>query len=205
MRSGAPAITSRACRPERGAALIVAMLFLVILAMLGIASISGTTQEEKMAGNSRNMNIALQAAEAAMRDAEQDLLYTGASTSPQRKLDVTSFATVCPNNSATTTLVGLCSQQQTTPPCSNATNGSAPTTNLDPTLNPLRSAFYGQFTNGGAAPLQGVSQQPRYMIELLCATPPTAGNRWFRITAIGYGQNPNTSVILQSVYEMTFP
>lgn len=50
--------------------LVVSLLFLLILTMLGIASMRTTTLEEKMAGNMRDRGVALQAAESGIRDGE---------------------------------------------------------------------------------------------------------------------------------------
>src|SRR5688572_1152795 len=58
---------------ERGAVLIVALLFLVMLTLLGVTAMTGTTMEERMSGNARDASIAFQAAEAALRDARRDL------------------------------------------------------------------------------------------------------------------------------------
>jgi Tfp pilus assembly protein PilX len=58
---------------QNGAVLIVALLFLVILTILGLTAMQGTTMEERMSGNSRDINVALQAAEAALRDARRDI------------------------------------------------------------------------------------------------------------------------------------
>ncbi len=58
---------------ERGAILLVALLFLVILTMLGVTAMTGPTMEERMAGNARDSSIALQAAEAALRDGRRDI------------------------------------------------------------------------------------------------------------------------------------
>ncbi len=55
---------------QRGASLIVALIFLVIMAMLGVTLANVTNLEERMAGNTRDRDLALQAAEAALRDAE---------------------------------------------------------------------------------------------------------------------------------------
>jgi len=170
-----------AARRERGAALIVALLFLVILAMLGVSSMSNTALEEKMAGNSRDQNIALQATEAALRDAERDI---GNLNPAYRVVTVALFTAACTG--------GLCAE-------------GAALTKLD---NVLTSAFYGQFT--GELPLQGPVQQPRYIIELLTAVPPQVpvppvGQtiRNFRVTARAYGKNTTTVVILQTVYQLT--
>lgn len=57
-------------RPQHGAALVVSLLFLLVLTMIGVASMQTTTLEEKMAGNMRDRGVALQAAESGIRDAE---------------------------------------------------------------------------------------------------------------------------------------
>lgn len=55
---------------ERGSALIVSLLILIVLSMLGLTAVRTTTLEEKMAGNLRDDDLAFQAAESALRDAE---------------------------------------------------------------------------------------------------------------------------------------
>lgn len=56
--------------PQKGFALLTALVFLVILTLLGIGVFSATTSEEKMARNFRDREIALQAAEAALNEAK---------------------------------------------------------------------------------------------------------------------------------------
>src|SRR5688572_9206262 len=58
---------------QRGAVLIVALLFLVMLTLLGVTAMTSSTMEERMAGNARDNGVAFQAAEAALRDARRDL------------------------------------------------------------------------------------------------------------------------------------
>ncbi|HRY14606.1 MAG TPA: PilX N-terminal domain-containing pilus assembly protein [Candidatus Competibacteraceae bacterium] len=58
------------CKQQKGAALIVALVFLLIMTMIGATAMQSTTQQEKMAGNTRQRNLAFQAAEAALRDGE---------------------------------------------------------------------------------------------------------------------------------------
>lgn len=52
-----------------GAVLLTALIFLVVLTLLGIGVYATTTSEEKMARNFRDKKIALQAAEAALNEA----------------------------------------------------------------------------------------------------------------------------------------
>jgi type IV pilus assembly protein PilX len=66
-----PALRSRS--RARGASLITALIFLVIMAMLSVTLAGVTSLEERMASNTRDRDLALQAAEAALRDAEQRL------------------------------------------------------------------------------------------------------------------------------------
>ena len=195
---------------ERGAVLIVALLFLVMLTLLGVTAMTGTTMEERMAGNARDNSIAFQAAEAALRDAKRDLdNYPTGPRSPHPTrglpvdwaLDKTNFG----NNFNNAT-------------CNPAANGQGlclPTGYVggeNARLPPVAgwsfavppSVQYGQFT--GAPQLQGVSRQPRYLIEIFClvastetfsATEPACN--FFRVTAVGYGASPNTIVTLQEI------
>ncbi|WP_417227672.1 pilus assembly PilX family protein [Amphritea sp.] len=55
---------------ERGAVLIISLIFLLILSFIGISSMQGTSVQEKMAGNLRDRNSAFSAAEAALREGE---------------------------------------------------------------------------------------------------------------------------------------
>jgi type IV pilus assembly protein PilX len=55
---------------ERGAALVISLLMLIVMTVLGLAAMQVTRMEERMAGNSRDVNVAFQGAEAGLRDAE---------------------------------------------------------------------------------------------------------------------------------------
>lgn len=58
---------------QRGVTLIVALIFLAILMLLGVTVAQTSSMEERMAGNTRDRDLAFQAAEAALKDAETDL------------------------------------------------------------------------------------------------------------------------------------
>lgn len=69
---------SRGCRPfragrQKGAVLFVALILLFILTLLGITAARMETAEERMAQNENNHQLALQAAETALRSAEGQL------------------------------------------------------------------------------------------------------------------------------------
>ena len=60
-------------RPVRGFSLIVILLMMVALAMLALGSMNSSIIQERMVGNERDRQVALQAAESAIRDAEIDI------------------------------------------------------------------------------------------------------------------------------------
>lgn len=55
---------------QRGVALIVALILLVVATLMGLAGISGTTLQERMSANMYDRSLAMQASEAALRAAE---------------------------------------------------------------------------------------------------------------------------------------
>lgn len=205
---------------QEGASLVVSMIFILILAFLGLAAMRNSTLQERMANNMRDRNIALQAAELALRDAERDLAAY--------KADGTTF---CPAGSAgcrpsgerATVVADRGPFWSWTPSmrlywtdtCSNGQcfgREGATKTVWDDTVadwtdaqsgNTLKTVKYGTYT--GATPITSVTTQPRYIIEAftLANNDPygTGGSTrmTFRITARAVGQNPNTVVILQSV------
>jgi type IV pilus assembly protein PilX len=57
-------------RRQRGAILVTSLLLLLILTVLGVTMMKMTNMQERMAGNTRDLNLALQGAEAALRDGE---------------------------------------------------------------------------------------------------------------------------------------
>lgn len=53
-------------KKQNGAVLITALIMLIILTMLGLSSMTTTTMEERMAGNSQEINRAFQAASSGL-------------------------------------------------------------------------------------------------------------------------------------------
>lgn len=56
---------------QRGAALIVSLVILVIVSIIGVSAIQLTLVQERMAGNQHDRNTAFQATEAALRAGER--------------------------------------------------------------------------------------------------------------------------------------
>ena len=63
---------------QAGVALAVALVLLLVITLLGLASIRGTSLQEKMSANLQDRDVAFQAAEAALRVAEQRIADTTA-------------------------------------------------------------------------------------------------------------------------------
>jgi type IV pilus assembly protein PilX len=187
-------------RRESGAVLVISLLFLVILTILGITAMWGSISEEKMSGNARDMNLAFQAAESALRDARRDIngIVIPASGAAARSPGISGASGFgSPVGTAgTCSTTGLCypSAAGPTPPLLNVSLSAAP------------GVTYGTYS--GMPAVTGVGAQPRYIIEVLCL--PVGGGtiggnnadfcNFYRITARGYGQSTNTQVTLQEVY-----
>lgn len=191
-------------RAQRGAVLIVSLMFLVILTMLGVTAMSGTTMEERMAGNTRDAAAALQAAEAALRDARRDINGTpgpGPGRTPPIKAAV--FGDGSTGGSCNNT--GLCLPLAYV---------DKPPSYLPPTpphsMKGSPSVTYGTYTGApplGAAGGGALIAQPTYLIELFCLRlygesigGEGCSESFYRITATGYGRSPHTTVTLQEVY-----
>jgi type IV pilus assembly protein PilX len=56
---------------ERGTILVTSMLLLLVLTIIGITAMQMSRMQERMAGNTRDLNLAFQGAEAGLRNGEQ--------------------------------------------------------------------------------------------------------------------------------------
>lgn len=62
---------------QRGVALVVVLILLLVMTLLGLASLRGTLMEERMSAGSYDRSLSFQAAEAALREAEAALASGG--------------------------------------------------------------------------------------------------------------------------------
>jgi type IV pilus assembly protein PilX len=72
---------------QRGAILVTSMLLLLVLTIIGVTVMQMSRMQERMAGNTRDVNLAFQAAEGAMRGtelfiAQQEIRPVGCSSGP---------------------------------------------------------------------------------------------------------------------------
>lgn len=76
-------LTQTAANPTRqkGAALLVSLIILLVLTVLALSSMQGTSMQEKMVSSQRDAQIALEGAEAALDAVEADLAEGGALSS----------------------------------------------------------------------------------------------------------------------------
>lgn len=68
---------TRIPRAQSGAALMVVLILLLVMTLLGLASLRGTLMEERMSANLLDRSLAFQAAEAALREGEATILANG--------------------------------------------------------------------------------------------------------------------------------
>ena len=186
-------------RSQRGITLVVALLFLVVLTLLGVAAVSSTTLEERMARNGRDYNIAFQAAEAGLRDARKEI--NGQSLRSPPIFGATGFDSTCSTSSP---YQGLC-----LPATSGADVWDTYMSNKGVDYGTNAVIAPGSITTTPPLPLVpepgGVAQQPRYLIEALpdlsvgVSLKAGATKYIYRSTAQGFGPNANTQVVLQEM------
>jgi len=82
---------------QSGAALLVALIMLLISTMIGLASIRGTTMNEKMSSNMYDRSLSYQGAEAALLAGEAAVL-----ANPAIAINCTVLNAECPPSPATT-------------------------------------------------------------------------------------------------------
>lgn len=64
---------NRSLGQQRGMTLIVGLIMVLLMTLVGMAAIRGSSMQELMAGNMRDRNLAFQAAEAGLRRGENQL------------------------------------------------------------------------------------------------------------------------------------
>ncbi len=201
---------------QDGATLVISIIFLMVMSMVATGVWRMTMQQESMTGTERDYQIAFEAAERALRDAELD--YFNTCSKDQAGLEVvcakrsvpieglTGFGklgqTVYQDN-GTCSADGLCSAKSQVSPDFKIYESQPRMVVLENKDTAEKSIQVGTYTltaadQGNVVPL--VSKQPRYLIEGL----QFGGNNGdrlsvvYRITAIGYGRRADTKVVLQS-------
>ena len=218
---------------ERGFSLIVALMMLIVIIILGISASQMAINEERGARNDRDRQLAFQAAEAALRDAQFEIY---GSTSAATRCDLPgqvgrgrkrAGTYTCFNESnyfgyalgcSAPPNAGLCINNPAMPAYLDGTNvdfykdasgGSGANYHTVAYGTYSGRVFGAQDTLGAGVPVS--KYPPRYIIE---AVPKNtsfdsqttdgsgagqAGTIMFRVTAMGFGANPASQVVLQAV------
>lgn len=173
----------KSLKRQSGVVLVVSLIMLVVLTLIGVTAMRGSSLEEKMAGNARDRSLALQSAEAALRAGER--------TIEGNELNL-SFTTSCAG--------GLCD-------CSDSTTCVREVwfdNTLDVWNDNTKHMSY-------AGSIGTVNTQAKYIIEYLGRLDNTTTNpsglagcpgcpRMYRVTARGTGLTDTAVVLLQSTY-----
>lgn len=204
---------------QAGAALITSLIFLSVLTILGMSTLGTALLESRMAGNARDRNMAFQAAEIGLRDAERYIRDSGRinGTNEVGYDTITSCLPATEKCDAQKCLYGLCynggtmqedgdnwvtdSVWQEDSFWTNAIQyqrANATGSNKGIGYASVSVPFSGAYTLPAALPL--VMRQPEYLIEAFQKSVDGSNRYFYRITVRGYGVRTGTRVLLQEVY-----
>lgn len=169
-------MTYPGAKREQGVSLVVALVFLAIIALLGVTAASVSTLQERMSGHTRDRNVALQAAEAALNDAERAL------------------ATYCSDAKVQTYVASNSNSASAWDTAFGAVDDGTPCASCFTPAQALPTTGTGK-----------VAFQPEFIIEWKTAAGcPAAGvTHRYRVTARGVGATVDTTVILQAEFNLT--
>lgn len=197
-------------RRQRGMALVFVLIMISIVFVIAAVSSRIVTLGERAARNDRDRQTALQAAEAALSDAELDIMGPVAAMGPNANQTqrVAMFGTMPAD-------AGCSSADATRGFCGPLQSGDYKAIFAAESASPQYATF-GEFTDradqfpvsaSGALP----AKLPRYIIEKSTINyrnrAETAGKPFdaFVVTAIGYGLQSGTQVVLQAVISKPVP
>jgi type IV pilus assembly protein PilX len=180
-----PRLPSHSSRRQRGAALIVALLLLVVVSLLALSNLQTVALEEKMTGATYDRQLAFQAAEAALREAEWHV------ETYKPIASYTDADDTCPSSAVNNCATGLC-----------------PPPDKDCVSRWLPASGFTQWRNA-TVPVPALAGTPQYFIEYLGNTFPCSDGgasdpkncKRYRITARSNPGAGRASVMLQSVYQ----
>ena len=179
-------------RNQHGIALVMALVFLMLLTILGVTSMSTSSLEEKMAGNARDRHMAFQAAETALAMGEAWIEGLVADPATWPESDKGKYNPV---------MGGAIPNWE-------AIDWTAPDVLIAYPCNPddADPDDADSCVGGARTLLTGVATQPKYIVERMGTIqvgPPSRVT--YRITARGTGGTNAAVVMLQSTYVKEFP
>ena len=177
-------------RRQRGVTVLVCLMMLILVMLLGVSAAQMSLQGEKAARGERDRDVAFQAAEDALADAERDIQ---AGTAVMAPCDAVPAVPAVPATPVT----------PVTAPAWQRVDLSGVEDGGKCTL------AYGARTGAAMATGEGFLpfKKPRYVIERMECHPPgedasagAAARYCYRVTVIGFGARPATEVVLQTVF-----
>lgn len=174
---------------QRGAALFVALIFLLVLTLLGTTATTNNSLQERMAGHTRDRDLSFQAAEHALAAADD---WIRSQTLDDMDDLVTGSGVSCTDQVADDGI--RCFDESNPPP-----NDS------DYWRNSFNWASADLLSPPTGQSLGHLHAQPLYVIERMPDyTDLTSGDtyRYYRVTARGVGGSGDAIVILQAMYRM---
>jgi len=188
-------------RFQTGASLLVTLVMLLIALLAGLSMANLAMMNEKTDRNERDRVVALQAAEAALADAELDIENSSSAASRSSLFSPHSaigFEINCARGDSNV-FQGLCLNT------GDARRASWKTLDITSAGANSPSVRFGRFTGQsmpfGAGPFP--ARLPRYLIELMPDNVPGQSTRatyLYRVTAIGFGTDPHSQAVVQSFY-----
>ena len=168
---------------QRGAILVTSLLLLLVLTVLGVAMMKMTNMQERMAGNTRDLNLALQGSEAGLRQGETML----------RDLTTLPIATAAAG-------------------CTYCQRGALPIDIADPAADFDWDDNAQEFGEVGKKDITQLQEDPRFTVEELAyvrdgldiGTEPPSGRDFYQITAHSTGASGQTNTVLQSTFARRF-
>ena len=203
-------LASAARQPQSGSSLVIVLIMLSVIFVMGAIGARTALFSERSARNDRDRQIAFQSAEAALLDAELDLM--GPNTASNSRVCV--FDSRKPgefvNGCGTGIQSGMCLYSSAPGRAWNAVRANYSTESGTAASNV--TVMYGQFT-GQTLPQTGSSgmaaKPPRYVIEAVryagtgdasdAVGSGTSPEYAFLVTAMGFGTRMETQVLLQSL------
>lgn len=171
-------------RPMQGFSLLVVLVLLIVMSVLGIAVLRSSAMQERMSGNLRDRSLAMQATEAALVFARNQLSIKPTAANPGNE----DWSTLIPTTTHCTTL-GI---------CTNANVPSTPPWQTGPTLGGSDATVPDTPTQYWIEYL-GTAQPELDSCNIIkgSAPPPACFSPMFRITAQSQGIG-RANVVMQS-------
>jgi type IV pilus assembly protein PilX len=181
-------------RRQRGAVMVISLLLLLIMTVLALSASQTTRMQERMAGNSRDHDLALQSAEAGVRGAERWIKDLAAAPSP------------CAS--------GKCNVYELDVPANDKSQTKPLIYRNQTWWDGVAQSYTASSDIKGSSSEPGMAKaNPQFMIEEqedvpdALSVPPTGpppSRLYYKITARGVGGSDQSAVVIQSTWSRRF-